>query len=116
MRLTMLAIPALVLGACTTPPQTSVAAIGSTEPAIEPHFSFDVPMDPGQIRCSSLSNSVALEAAVQWTIGQARAGVLAGRDAEIPGEGDLAQIFAAYCAQNPNNTVRAAAIHWGLAS
>ncbi|AKS45699.1 hypothetical protein SAMN05444287_0797 [Octadecabacter temperatus] len=112
MRLTLLVIPAFALGACTAVPQQTVSTTASPEPIA----AFEVPMDPGLIRCSSLTNPNALAAATQWTIGQARAGVLAGRVAELPNEGNLAQTFTAYCAENPNNTVRAAAVHWGLAS
>ena len=112
MRLTLLAIPTLALGACAITPQQS-----ATPPAgAVPIAAFEVPMDPGLIRCSALTNQTALAAATQWTIGQARAGVLAGRVANLPDEESLAQAFAIYCPENSESTVRMAAVHWGLAS
>jgi hypothetical protein len=112
MRLTLLAIPALALGACTTTPQQATTPTANTAPIA----AFEVPMDPGLIRCSALTNPTALTEATQWTIGQARAGVLSGRVADIPDQSALAQSFSAYCSENPNNTVRMAAVHWGLAA
>jgi hypothetical protein len=112
MRLTMFVIPAFVLSACAMAPQQSATSVASAEPAAV----FEVPMDPGLIRCSALANPNALAAAIQWTIGHARAGVLAGRVTNVPDEANLAQQFAAYCPANPDSTVRAAATQWGLAS
>ena len=112
MRLTLLVIPALAIGACTTTPQQAATPAASAAPIA----AFEVPMDSGLIRCTSLTNPTALGAATQWTIGQARAGTLAGRVANIPDQSALAQGFTAYCAENPNSTIRMAAIHWGLAS
>lgn len=112
MRLTLLAIPALVLGACTAMPQQAATPSASTAPIA----AFETPMDPGLIGCSDLTNPNALAAATQWTIGQARAGVLAGRVANIPEQGALAQSFTTYCSENPNSTVRMAALQWGFSS
>ena len=112
MRLTLLVIPALTLSACAVVPQQAAPPTASAEPI----SAFAIPMDPGLIRCSALTNPTALAAATQWTIGQARAGVLAGRVTTAPDETSLAQTFASYCSGNPDSTVRAAAVNWGFAS
>jgi len=99
-RLALLILPLLLASACSAPtPQT--AQVGA--PA-----SFNIPMDPGAIPCSALGNSAALNAAVEWSLGQARAALLSGAQTSVPDAQQMANALSAACASNPSLTVRGA--------
>ena len=109
MRLILLLAP-LTLAACAAPAPLAVPA-GAAQVAAA---GFDVPMDPGAIRCQSLGNPTALAAATEWSMGQARAGVLSGRTATLPEASSLSSNLARYCDANRQATVRAAAAQLGV--
>lgn len=94
---------ALSLTACGAGGPTSPSA-----PAARPLASFNVPMDPGAISCSSLGNPAALTEATVWGIGQARGAFIAGRLASLPSEQDIAAALSSFCAANPSAEIRGA--------
>lgn len=103
-------VPLIGLAACGAPalgPQTPTDAAAVTAP-------FDVPMDPGLIRCAQISNPAALAAATDWAMGQARAGLLSGRTASLPDAADLSSNLASYCSANRGDTIRAATAQIGI--
>ena len=107
MRRFLVLLPIVALGGCVSPaPQDNEAA-----PVAAP---FDVPMDPGLIRCSALTNPVALNAATDWTLGQARAAALSGRINGVPDAASLSNSLASYCRSNSGSTVRSAAAQLGI--
>jgi len=96
------------LTACISAPETSVETVAS------PAAPFVVPMDPGQISCANLSNQSALNEATAWTMGRARAAVLAGRRAQTPSEPELAQSLITFCNRNSGANLSSAATQLGV--
>ena len=82
--------------------------------ATDPATPFEVPMDPGTIRCDQLSNPAALAAATGWVDGRARAAVLSGRRADVPDATALAADLARICAGTPAAAIRDAANQLGI--
>ncbi|MGJ8610153.1 MAG: hypothetical protein ACSHWY_03605 [Octadecabacter sp.] len=109
MRLILWLTP-LTLAACATP-ALQPAPTGVTQSIAAP---FDVPMDPGAISCQSLNNPTALAAAVDWTMGQARAGILSGRTSSVPDASNLSSNLVSFCSENGQSTVRTAATQIGI--
>ena len=108
MRRFQFVLPIVALSGCISPaPQTNDAMPVAAAP-------FDVPMDPGLIRCSALSNPNALSAATEWALGQARAAALAGRIGGVPDAGAVSSGLAAFCAANSSANVRSAAAQIGV--
>lgn len=106
MRSYLFILPIIALSACGVPaPQSNGLAAVATP--------FDMPMDPGLIRCGQLSNPTALDAATQWSMGQARAAVLAGRSSAAPDEASLSASLAAYCGSHQSATLRTASAQIG---
>ncbi|MBU2992968.1 hypothetical protein Q4555_02800 [Octadecabacter sp. 1_MG-2023] len=104
MRYLFLALPVATLSACIAPaPQPTSDAAVLAQP-------FTMPMDPGLIRCDQLSNTAALDAATDWTLGRARAAVLAGRLSAVPDTLSVSGALSAYCQSNRNDVLRNAAI------
>jgi hypothetical protein len=91
------------LSACLDP------APQSDDPAVQTTIAFTAPMDPGIISCAALSNPAALAVATEWTMGQARAAVMAGRMASAPKPDAMSVALANYCTANETSNVRAAA-------
>ncbi len=119
MRLTLMILPMLAVAACTTPDfrpdlQTSTAPQAGAQTVPQAAAVFDIPMDPGSIRCDRLSNPAALSAASEWSMGQARAGVLSGRVASLPDASTLSSNLAGYCSTNGSSDVRTAVAQLGL--
>lgn len=109
MRLLLLILPATALLGCATAPapQQGIDPVQASAP-------FVVPMDPATIPCSALTNPQALDVATQWTLGRARAGVLAGTRPAVPDEQSLSGNLSAYCATNPSATLSTAAAQLGV--
>jgi len=61
-----------------------------------------------------LSNPVALAAATDWTMGQARAAALAGRIGGVPDAATVSSGLAGYCNANGGDSVRTAAAQLGI--
>lgn len=117
MRLTLMLLALAGISACAAP------ALQSNAPALQSNagpaaaavdVAFDVPMDPGSIRCQQLTNPNALAAATEWGMGQARANVLSGRASTLPDQTVLAGNIAAYCAANGGETIRTAVAQLGV--
>jgi hypothetical protein len=107
MRSFLFLLPIAALCGCAPPaPQSGAAA-----PVAAP---FDVPMDPGLIRCGALNNPLALSAATDWALGQARAAALAGRITGVPDAPSLSNSLATYCSANGGDSVRTAAAQLGI--
>ncbi len=91
----------IILTACGgTPPAPQPLAGGAGTPA-EAARPYEMPMDPGQIPCSDLSNTTAQSLALNWAMGQARADVISGRAEAVPDPSVLLARIAAYCQSNP---------------
>lgn len=103
MRLTLMIVPMITLGACTSPTLQTSAQATPQVAAI-----FDIPMDPGLIGCDRLSNPAALAAASEWAMGQARARVISGQSSSLPDLTTMSANLSAYCSANSGDTVRAA--------
>ena len=102
MRLFLITLPCIALSACmNTSPQTAAAPVAAAP--------FTVPMDPGLIPCSALSNPNALAAASEWTLGQARAGIMAGTRSDLPTVDAISAGLSQYCRANGNDVARNAA-------
>ena len=99
------ALSIMGLSACLGPaPQSADPA-----PAVQTTIAFTAPMDPGMISCTALSNPAALAVATDWTMGQARAAVMAGRMATAPTPDAMSVALANYCTANGSSNVRTAA-------
>lgn len=109
MRLEFSLIALAGLAACTVAPTPAAQPATTETPA-----PFNVPMDPGQIRCASLRNPIALSEATQWTLGRARAAVLSGRLPNVPSAETISQNLTGYCGSNPTNTLEMAADQFGV--
>lgn len=101
-----------MLSACSTPATPTLAPSGGGV-ATGSQSAFAVPMDPGQIRCGDLVNPAALAEAVQWTLGRARAAVVAGRLANAPNQEAMAQVLSAQCGASPSTSIAAVARQLG---
>jgi hypothetical protein len=71
-------------------------------------------MDPGTLQCSALSNSNALAAATDWSMGRARAAALSGRISGVPDQASITSNIASYCRTNPNDNLRTAVMQIGF--
>ena len=108
MRYDVIFLAIIALSGCTL----NSAPIASNVPTVA--STFVVPMDPGQISCASLSNSVALAEATNWTLGRARAAELSGRINNAPTAEALSQDLAGYCSANSTQTLASAAAQLGF--
>lgn len=103
MRTAFLILTITTLGACeVASPAPNAATAAATSAPMAP---FVIPMDPGSIRCSALSNPSAAIAARDWMLGQARASVLTARVTPLPDEATLTNNLMNFCASNANATV-----------
>ena len=106
MRSILVLLSVASLGGCATPaPQSGPAA-----PVVAP---FNVPMDPGQIRCSDLFNPNALAAASEWTLGQLRASAMAGRIDGGFNSNTVSNDLALYCRAHSGEDLRTASRQLG---
>ncbi len=103
MRKILITLPCIALTACMgqSPTQTETPASQAAP--------FVVPMDPGAIPCSALSNPNALTAATEWATGQARARILSGASTQPPSTSAISTDLASYCRANGTDVVRNAA-------
>ncbi|WP_143515329.1 hypothetical protein [Pseudooctadecabacter jejudonensis] len=104
MKIYVMGAATLALAACGAAPAPQSTATNTTALAAP----FTVPMDPGQIRCSDLSNPAAATAATDWALGRARAAVLSGTSAAAPTDVDMRAELMAACANAASSTVRQA--------
>ncbi|WP_439141498.1 hypothetical protein [Pseudooctadecabacter sp.] len=109
MRTSILVLTCAALTGCTAAPAPqSAPRTGS------PAQPFTVPMDPGQIRCASLANPAAVDAATDWVMGLMRAQVLAGRRADMPDTLQVGSDLQSACRSTPQSTLRTAASQLGV--
>lgn len=107
MRALFLILPLAALPACAVAPQQQSAPAAAD-------VAINIPMDPGTMQCALLSNSNALTAASDWTMGRARAAALSGRVATVPDQSVVTSNLANYCSANQSDTVRGAANQLGF--
>ena len=103
--LTLLATAGLAACSVATPTETSLPDVATP---------FLVPMDPGDISCSSLSNPVALNEATNWALGRARAAVISGRLQSPPEAAAVSQSLSAFCSANSTSKIASAAAQLGF--
>jgi len=106
MRFLFATLPLVALGACVSSAPQAVTQTAAAAP-------FVVPMDPGSIRCEQLTNPVALAAATDWAMGQARADLLSGKIATLPEAATVAGRLTSYCTSNSAATLRSAVAQLG---
>lgn len=110
MRLFLIALPVVLpvvaLTACAVPSPQSATPVAAAP--------FNAPMDPGMISCGQLSNPAALAVATDWALGQARAGILAGTQTDLPSADTISSSLGSYCSANPSDTLRTASRQIGI--
>ena len=110
MRRPVLIITLTAVSACAAPGGSDDASASSGAEALP----FTVPMDPGTISCAEIANPAALAVGTDWTLGQARAALLAGTRSDLPAADTVSAALASFCAANPSARLRDAAGSLGI--